>query len=77
MQHEGLARERAKTQLESSVPVCVGMHFLLQLIAVQATKHPWPRACGESGVFLFVFFLALGVGGDGEPGGCSCLRLGP
>jgi hypothetical protein len=56
MQLEGIARERAETQFESSVPVCVVMHFLLQLIAEQAMKHPWPRACGESGVFLCLFF---------------------
>jgi hypothetical protein len=61
MQRERYARERAETECESSVLVCVGMHFFLLLTVWEATKHPWLRPCDESGVSLCIFSVALEV----------------
>jgi hypothetical protein len=52
MQREGLARDPAEMECESSVLVCMGMHCLLLLTVSQAAKHPWPRTRDDLGVCL-------------------------
>jgi hypothetical protein len=67
MEHGGLLRERAETECESSVQVCVGMHASLLLIDKRTAKHSWPRTRCESLVSLSVFLFALEVAGHGKP----------
>jgi hypothetical protein len=61
MQLGGTAREGAETEPESTAPVWVGMHFLLQLIAEQAKKEILGHVlAANQGYFCLCFFSAGG-----------------